>query len=475
MAIDYENSAYRENIANWQLIDNICDGKNVEQYLRYLNPQDKSEENIERNKAYRRNAIFSAVAGYTSRGLTGTVFRKVPTLTIPASLDYLNRNVDGTGQSIYQQSQHVLKEVLRKGRCGLSVTYPKTGGDVSRADMASGKLFSTISKIDAEQIINTALVSEGAETKLGLVVIREFITETAEDGYTEVLVEELRELALDLIDGQYVHAVRRWRKDQKGEWQVISEDYPTFGAGTGPRKYWNEIPFTFVGSEDNSIRASQPPMLDIVRVNKGHYQNSADYEDSVWYAGQAQPWMSGITQEHIDLMKANGMYAGSRNVLGVPAGETFGYAVAPPNPMVRQAMLDKEAQMIGLGARFIQPGSANKTATQSEGEQEVQHSVLSLTASNVSEAYTQALKWVARFMAVPETGLEYALNQDFVAPNATPQDIAEMVKAWQAGALPQSDLFNWFKRIGRIDPEKDNEDIAEEVGPAPDMPDLDAE
>lgn len=474
MPIDFQNSTYVENIDSWKLIDNICDGKDIEQYLRELNPQDKSAENVSRNKTYRKNAIFSAVAGYTLQGLVGTVFRKVPTLTIPASLEYLTKNADGAGQSIYQQSQKALSDTLRKDRGGLVVSYPKTEGEASRADMASGKVFATIHKIDAEQILNAELVPDGAEMKVGLVVIQETVNDpNPEDRYKPIEEEQIRELALDETEaGGYIYAVRIWRKNEAGEWAQYGEtEYPTDGKG----QFWDTIPFTFIGAEDNSIEASQPPMLSIVRVNRGHYQNSADYEDSVWYAGQAQPWMSGVDEAHAKLMKEHGMYAGSRNVLGVPAGEQFGYAVAPPNPMVRQAMVDKIEQMVGLGARFIQPGSAVKTATQAGGEQEVQHSILSLAASNISEAYTQCLEWVARFMAVENTELEYALNQDFVELQATAQDIQAMVLSWQSGALPQSDLFEWFKRIGRIDPEKTNEEIAEEIGPAPGMPDLDAE
>lgn len=471
MAIDFQDSTYRENIDSWRFIDNVCDGKDIEKYLRYLNPQDESDENRGRNVTYRKNAIFAAVAGYTLQGLTGTVFRKIPTLTVPKSLDYLKFNADGAGQSIYQQSQKAVSEALKKDRGGLVVAYPKTEGEVSRADMASGKVFATIHRVSAEQILSARLVSDGAEMKLGLVVIKESVTEVADDGYTQTDVDQIRELFLEKTETGFVYGVRLWQKEKGGAWATIETEYPRDGAG----KHWDVIPFTFFGSVDNSIFAAQPPMLSLARVNIGHYQNSADYEDSVWYAGQAQPWMSGVTQEHLDLMKDNNMYAGSRNVLGVPSGETFGYAIAPPNPLVRQAMIDKMEIMIGLGARFITPGSANKTATQAEGEQEVQHSILSLVASNISEAYTQCLKWVARFMAIVDQNLDYALNQDFVAPNAEAQDIQAMVMAWQAGALPQTDLFNWFKRIGRIDPEKTTEQIQDELGPGPGMPDLDGD
>ena len=80
-------------------------------------------------------------------------------------------------------------------------------------------------------------------------------------------------------------------------------------------------------------------------------------------------------------------------------------------------MTDKWAQMKEMGARLVEVGSANKTATQADNEDSVQHSVLSLAVSNISEAFQMALRWCAKF-ALPNHDLKpdeltYVISQDF--------------------------------------------------------------
>jgi len=462
MPIDFQHPEYKANIERWKLADNICSSRNVEQYLIELNPNDASKENLARNKQYKERAVLYAIAGHTLQGLIGLLFSKPPVIELPSQLDYMKTNVDGSGVSINQQAQDSSSNVIKKGRSGLFVTYPKTEGAVSRADMDNGSLVATINKIEAEQIINWATETKGSKTFLSLVVIQESVEVITDYEIEEI--EQLRELAL--IDG--VFNVREWRKDDKKEWQIFSESIPTDSAGNT----WNEIPFTFIGSQSNTSVLDDAPIYPLVKINVAHYRNSADYEDSVWYVGQAQPWMSGINQTHIDLMKENKMYVGSRSLLGVPTSETFGFASADPNPLVRQAMLDKLEMMIGLGARFIQENGRVKTASEDNNDEKAQHSTLGLISINISEAYTQAIQWAARYMGASEDGT-YTATMDFISPTAPAQDIQAMFTGFISGAYPMSSYFRWLKKMDLEDENKTLEEFAEEVAQTR-MPDLDS-
>lgn len=460
MAINAQHPEYQRVVSLWQEIHDIVNGENLGQYLVELNPQDKSADNKKRNQQYKQRAIFYAVAGWTVRGMLGAMFTKWPSFVVPPSMEYLKTNADGAGQSIYQQSQAVSADVISNGRAGLCVSYPEKpeGGALSQADINSGRYVATIHKYAPEQIINWATKKVGAQVVLSLVCTSE--TETVIEDYEHVSASTIRERFINEAD-QYQERV--W-KEVKGDNGVISwvpgePTTPTQANG----KAWNVIPFQFVGSESNTPDVNTAPMKELVHVNIGHYRNSADFEDSVWYAGQAQPWMSGITQAHIDLMKENDMYVGSRSLIGVPSGEQLGFASAPPNPLVAQAMKDKIELMIGLGARFLAPGSAVKTAAQAEGELSMQHSVLSLIANNVSEAYTQCLKWCALFMGETMDDLEYTISQDFVKTTVDANMLREMVASWMQGAMPSADLFNWMRKNELIDPEKTDEKINEEL------------
>lgn len=93
-------------------------------YLPRPNPSDDSEDNKLRYKSYQARAVFYNATGRTKNSLTGAVFRTWPTLTVPGALDYVNKDVDGQGISIYQQSQSVIGHLLEVGRQGLLVDYP---------------------------------------------------------------------------------------------------------------------------------------------------------------------------------------------------------------------------------------------------------------------------------------------------------------------------------------------------------------
>jgi hypothetical protein len=441
---------YDKYLPIWTKIDDICDGENLQSYLIKLNPLDTSDENVVRNKQYYERAVFYAIAGYTVRGMVGMLFRKEPSLSVEPGLEYVTTNIDGVGQSIYQQSQAVCKDLVKKGRCGLWVDFPETDGNTSKADIENLKVFATVKKFDTTQIIDWKTETFGAKIYLSRILIK----------YTEEVEDEDVEVRLELFIEEGVYRVKKWQKKAtSSQYELVSDYTPTDSAGN----YWSQIPFTFVGAETNTFSIDQPPSLDIVRINIGHWNNSASYEDSVWFAGQVQPWMSGITEDYIKMLNDNKMYVGSGRLLGVPSGEQFGYAQSRPNPASKEAMNDKVEMMIGLGAMFLQSGSAVKTATQSEGEKEIRHSVLSLIASNVSEAYEQALVWASMYMGTNTEQVEYQITQEFVKPSATSADLKEIVASLMQGAIPFNDYVKWCQKYGYIDESKTPEEVSDEL------------
>lgn len=160
-------------------------------------------------------------------------------------------------------------------------------------------------------------------------------------------------------------------------------------------------------------------MLEVCRVNIGHWDNSAEYEDSVFIVGQPNP-----------------------------------------NTLVDEAMTDKVDMMVGLGAMFIQPGSAVKTATQAEGDQRVQHSVLSLIASSCGETYSECLGWVAQFMGAAGS-VEFAVSQDVVARDT--EMMQQVMNVFVTRAMPIGDYLRWMQRFNLVSLEKTLEQFREEV------------
>lgn len=458
--VTYKREDYRGALHDWLLVDHACQGEKAikqekETYLPRPNPNDDSEENNRRYLQYLERAVYYNATGRTLEGLVGAVFRKDPVVGTPAGIRYVEDDVDGSGVSIYQQSQKALEEVMKKGRFCLFVDYPQHEGDSSKRDQIDGNIRATISGIEASRVVNWRVARIGSVYRLSLVVIRETEKTITADGFGVEETEQYR--VLNLVDGVYL--VEVWQPNEKGVWTVVESYLPLDGTG----KYWREIPFTFVGAKNNDPDIDKAPLYDLARLNIAHYRNSADYEDSAFFVGQAQAWMSGLDTEWRDHLEKTGLYIGSRTPILLPEGGQFGFAQAEPNTLVKEAMDAKEKQMVALGARLIERGQAVKTATEAQSENEAEHSVLSLAAGNVSEAYTHALGWMCQYMAAPEGEQVFGLNTEFVEQTLDPQMLTALVAAWQSGKLPSSDFWNQLKKYGIIDPEKDEETIKGEL------------
>ena len=455
--VTFQHAEYRASQYKWDLINCVISGQEAvkaakTKYLPKPNPDDTSTENDTRYNQYLARAVFYNASGRTLQGLVGAGFNKDPELE--TSLDYVSTDIDGSGISIYQQSQAVLGSIVGVGRHALLADYPATDAPASVSDMQSGKLRATAVSIPSESVINWRTAKVGAEMKLVLVVIKESKETISDDGFGSTNEDQYR--VLRLSDGIYTQEL--WSQVEK-VWQLV-EGPLIMLDGSGST--WDEIPFTFVGSQNNDSTVDTAPLYDLVEINIAHYRNSADYEDSAFFVGQAQPWLSGLSIEWRDHIESSGLYVGSRAPILLPEGGAFGIASAAPNTLVKEAMDQKESQMVALGARLVQPGAVVKTVAQAEGNNAVEHSVLSLASSNVSNAYNKVLGWMDRFMGSSSES-SYELNTDFIEHSLDPQMLTSLIMSWQSGRLPESDLWGQLRKYGVIDPEKTDEEIKEEL------------
>lgn len=459
--VTFQRSDYAASLYSWQLVDDVCAGQQAvkdrgDVYLPKPNPTDESPENKARYDQYKARAVFYNATGRTKQGLVGAGFRKVPTLEAPADLEYVSDDIDGAGNSIYQQSQSVTGQVIKKGRAFLLVDYPPVDGVRSVADMRSSGIKAKVVSYRAEQVVNWKTTVVGAEQKLSLVVIKELDEEDTADGFGVEAIPQYR--VLRLTEEGYTQAT--YREDEKKKAWVLHSGPVLVRDGSG--KPWREITGTFVGSNNNDPNIDQSPLYDMAEINIAHYRNSADYEDSAYLCGQPQVYMAGLSETWVSMLEEKGIYFGSRAILPLPENGSAGLLQAAANTLVKEAMDQKEAQMVALGARLVQRGTAVKTATEAQGEQEAEHSVLSLICSNVSEAYTKCLQWMAGFMGV-SGDVSYEINQDFVEHSLDSQMLLALIQAWQSGKFPEADLWVQFRKYGLIDSEKSDEDIKAEL------------
>lgn len=456
---DFVHPEYTRFLPQWESTRAAVEGKpalgrHPGKYLPDPTPLDDCPEARSRFQSYCTRALYFNATGRTKVGLVGIAMGEWPEVVNPTSMGYLKENADGAGLGIYALCQHAIGENLEVGRGGLFVDYPtKAEGDgTSLADQQNG----TVARIvfyKAEDIRDWAYEKHGTDLRLSYVKLYEKRDRRTADGWSIESIESYR--LLRLRDGVYTVEVFN-----KGAGGYVSEGELTPRDSTG--QPWDLIPFQFIGAETNQAQPAKPPLYDLAQVNLAHYRNSADFEESVFMLGQPQVFMTGLDQAWRDHLEASGVFFGSRRVLMGPAGSQIGLLQVEPNTLAREAMKDKKEEMVSLGARLLQPGSATKTAEQSKSETRSSYSVLSLVCDNVSHAIKTAMLWVQRYQGASGE-VDFGIDTEFDGLTFNADTVNTIIKAVQAGVLPESEAWRALRQLGLIDPEKTDDEIRDEI------------
>lgn len=428
------------------------------------NPDVYGPHATERYNAYVLRAVFYNVTGNTVKGMLGQVFSRDPVVIFPTLLEPMIEDVSGSGVSLHQQARSVVEDVLALGRHGLLTEYPRTNIQsedgssvlipVTQADLDSGHIRPIILAFKPEDIINWRETTIGSKRFLSLVVLRDVSDLADDDSFDEKLGETYRELRL--IDGVFV--ARFWVENENGQMEASEWITPTKADGTP----FNEIPFSFVGADNNDATIDDAPMRDIAELNIAHYRNSADYEESVFMHGQATPVISGLTVQWVkEVIAEHPIVWGSRSAIKLPANSRADLLQAAPNSMVKEAMDTKEKQMVSLGARLVQQRDVQRTATEYGGDKATETSILTTISRNVTAAYLRCLRWACDYSGAPVDGLEFELNTDFDIAKMSPEEQQQLVASWQAKAISFTEMRFGLKKGGLAF--QDDEEMREEA------------
>ncbi|WP_313042780.1 DUF4055 domain-containing protein [Acinetobacter sp.] len=462
MSITATHADYDKHIATWNKLDDVCGGQEVikaakEKYLPKpsLFNSKNDPDGSNRYNEYLMRAIFPGVTSRTLASHIGLAYGKSPIFNKPDELEYLERNADGAGRSIYQSAQRATRLINRNYRCGVYVDFPNVAPSRSKAEEKSKGAFPMIHILQASSIIDWDYIIVGNQKKLSFVKLLE--TVKTRNGFKVETKDQYRILALEESGSGFVYTVQIYTKNDKGEWVEGEKYIPTDYHG----QPWDYIPFTFCGAVDNSDEIGTAPLYELATMELSYYTSTADVEESAFIVGQPTLCFPNITPEQYAMVKESGASVGSRS--GIPTDAKM--VQAEKNGLAYERMNDKWDQMKELGARLIEVGSANKTATQADNDSSVQHSVLSLVVANVSEAFTNALRWCAKFV-MPEHDLNvdelsFTIAQDFNKPKYDPTRSKLIYEACLAGELP---MYVWYhyEQTGTF-PEDKWEDIVKKI------------
>jgi hypothetical protein len=418
-------------------------------------------------EAYKTRAKFFNATWKTVEALTGMLFRRPPVIETAESIKPLLQDVTMSGKSFATFAQQIAMESLTVGRVGILVDYPTMSTEgMTAAEAAKLNLRPVMQRYAAESIINWKTAWINNKTVLTLVVLTE---DAALEGGEFEHKTEKRYRVLDLSAGAY--RVRVFRINDKGEDEQVGGDiYPLMNG-----KPLDFIPFYFLAVDDTTPDIDIPPLIDLADLNLDHYRMSADHKHGLHFTGMPTGVITGYRPKN----ENEKLYIGAESFLVLTDTEAKAYFLEYTGQglsSIVEELERTEQQMAVLGARLL---TAEKKATETAQTAQIhragESSILSSIASTISRALTQALTLFSRW-AGSDAECKVELNQEFLSPSITPQELTALVSAWQTGAISMQVLFDSLQKAELIASDLTLEEMQAQIGSeGPRMPEMESE
>lgn len=377
-----------------------------------------TSEGLAKYNKYLNNAYFFGASGITVSGMSGLISAKKPVKNLPASVEYLNDNANGKGQTLRDFTTDAVNEAFTTVRSGILVARPSTPAGASELDVEQQNLRPKLLHYKFESIINWDYTTVNNEEKLSLLVLVEQTTERK--GFEVETVNQYR--VLELIENVYHQSLY----DEDGN--IVNEPAPVIVNGSKT----NEIPFYWIVAETQT----KAVIDDLVDANYEHYNIYADYGSKLHYSSFIIYTETGVQNGNsTNVIIGNGVkWNGSDNA-------SFGILQPDGNAdSHRLALQDTETRMAALGADMLKPRASGAESAEAKSLDKVaQNSTTANVAITVSGAVTQAINFASRWMGGTED-TEYMLNTDY---NPTGMD-ANMLNALWATTLAGGMSYQTF-------------------------------
>lgn len=428
----------------WTLCEDATSATNVKDKGQVYLPitGDPSDPvNQARYKIYHQRAPYTNYSSQTLSGLVGLAFMEGVTIEGAEGVnEYILDNVNGDGVGLEQLAKRSEREVIKKGRAGLFVDFPRSNGGLTEQQQSELGLNATITTYTAEQILDWSTEKVGNQNVLSFVSLLETTYERdSESGQVET-VERERHLFLD--DGIYYYKMMQDGKELEDTLVM-----PVDGQG----KALNRIPFYFIGAENNDTSPDQPPMYPICTANINYYVVDADLHNTIYYM-QPQYFATGLNQDWVD-NNLTGFVLGSGSLYVGPEGSSFGVAEVSSDPLLATKLETIQQNIISLGGKMINSGVSFSTATEAKIATASENSVLKNVTDNVEKAYNMALETLALFnkSSVPTL----SIDADLKALTADSEELAGLRADVIAGLIPVEAYRDELRKRGLLDRTED--------------------
>ncbi len=409
--------------------------------------------------SYQTRAVYYNVAQPTRDALVGQIFLRPPMIDLPESLEGMRNDTNGEGLTLEQLIRKTANYVLPYGRGGLLSDFPSTDGEVTRAQLRNREIQPIIQFYEPWAIRNWRVNRTRAGNQLVLLVLDEVFEYTLEDKEFEI-TNAIRHRVYRMRENGCT--VQVYQPQGTGERLAVTPETVVKDANG---EALSEIPFEFIGSENNDVDIDEPPFYNLANLNIAHFRNSADYEESSFLVGQPTPVYSGLTEDWVENYFDGGVAFGARTSVPLPEGASAQLLQAAPNSLAFEAMIHKEDQMIAIGAKILNPqrNTVEKKQAEIEIEAASQRSVLTTIVDNIELAMTKSLQRVAAFVGEGGDSVKIELNRNFDLTSASPEEIRWLIELWKESMITFPEIRENLRRTGFANPTLTDDDAMAEI------------
>ena len=456
MAVDTPNAYYTENLHKWRRCRDFVEGEDAVKRAGDLYvPRPSGLDDAEFEAYIQRGTFFNATQR-TVDTLIGMVMSKPPQIEMPALLEAFSDYFDGAGSTAEDFARDAIADVLiTGGGCAVADRPETPEGITTVAQERAAGLRPYAAWYPVENVLDWRYATINGKRELVFLKLEE----CWEDQPTEWDVKLKRQIRVfDMVEG--AARVRVFRQD--GQWVLHSEAMLRRANGS-PFPY---VPAVMFGPVKNE--PEKPPLLDLIAVNRGHWQNSVDLEHGLHFTGLPTPYVSGYSFDGDDAVTL-----GSKTVVAfdaVGAKLEFAHFGSEGLAGLEKALERKEGQMAALGARMLmaetsQAESGEALAIRRGGE----NSALGKLADSVSRSMELLIETMGEWEGVTDA-VSFRLNTDYLPKGMTAQDLTADIAAVDRGYMSQMEFFDLMKAGGVVRDDKTYEEHQEELDGMADRP-----
>ncbi|NIU85084.1 MAG: DUF4055 domain-containing protein [Candidatus Thorarchaeota archaeon] len=355
--------------------------------------------------------------------------------------DFL-KNLDGRGTSVVDAIKKGSSEINQAMRFVGLVNQSVSTEGMTRNEAAN--IYPNCIFYKFENLINWGTDWEDGSEIVTFAVIEEEILETGEDGFTK---DTIKYYTYPHLNENGIYQISYYKETDQGIEEAKDPDFPLNGG-----KPMNRIPIWITTKDGKTTRMGQIIIEPIANANKGHFINSADYEQGLFKTANPTLFAKGLGDQDVLRLGPNGGIVSNNSEADAKYIEYTGQGLGA----IENAMRTKETDMSKMAVGLILDSTTERTATEVSIDARPKYSALKSISISLEEMLNEMIQFALDWKG-EDYDFSMTLNKDFISENVDAQMLTSLTQSLLSGSISYTTYFAKLQEGGVISPNRTQE------------------